>query len=165
MPNVRSAPHAFLWNDSCEEMNKCLFTPDRESMTEQTDITKVQLSKPMHFTGLLIGLRVSGYLEKQKCFTDNSITKAHPNTGDSSQSRKPEAHCTTCSHLDRLESVLSKWLSWSEPLLGSSIYPVQQSVYLYQWASSSGHGSPRRVSVREMEWSGMHFLFVETGSQ
>lgn len=65
-----SAPHDFLWNDSWEEMSKCLFTPEREPMTDRTDTTKVQLGIPMRSTGLLTGLGVRGYLEKQKCFTE-----------------------------------------------------------------------------------------------
>lgn len=37
----------------------------------------------------------------------------------SCKSWEPETPCTVCSLLNRLESVLSSWLSWSEPLLGS----------------------------------------------
>jgi hypothetical protein len=45
------------------------------------------------------------------------ITKAHLSMGDSLQSWEPGAHYRK---LNRLESVLPKWLSWSKPLPGSS---------------------------------------------
>ena len=71
--------------------------------------------------GFLTGISVRGYLQEQKWLKDSCITKAHPSMGDSSQSWEPGAHCTACRQLNRLESVLSRCLSWSK-LLPDSWY-------------------------------------------
>lgn len=49
-----------------------------------------------------------------------SITKAHPNTGGSSQSWEPGTHWTACGQLHRLDSGLCRCLSGSKALPGSS---------------------------------------------
>lgn len=49
----------------------------------------------------------------------NFITKAYHNVGDSSQSCEPGTLCTTCWHLNRLESIYSRCQNRSKPLPGS----------------------------------------------
>ena len=76
------------------------------------DTTKVQPGEPMSFIGVTYGNRVRGYLQEQKWLKGSSITKAHPGwvTAHKSWDGAP---CTTCNQLNRLDSVLSRCLSWS----------------------------------------------------
>ena len=50
---------------------------------------------------------------------NSCITKAHTSTGANLQSWESGAHHTACRQLNRLESVLSRFFSWSKPLPGS----------------------------------------------
>ena len=78
---------------------------------------RINLFSIKMYKRLLTGVRDTGLT-----YRDINCPKA-PIIGDGLQ--KMETWCSLHSlqgarHLDRLESVLSKWLSWSEPLLGSS---------------------------------------------
>lgn len=55
-------------------------------MTDKnTDTTKVQSGVQYVLLGLLTGMRVRGYLQRQKQLKSSAITKAHLKTGDCSQ--------------------------------------------------------------------------------
>lgn len=46
----------------------------------------------MNLLGLLTGIRMRGYLQKQKWLKDNCVTNAHPSMGDSSQNLANPGH-------------------------------------------------------------------------
>lgn len=100
----------------------------------KADITKVQLGDPMTFSEIIKRVWVKGNLQKQKWLQDSCITKAHPGMGDSSQNREPGAHRTAFRHLSRLESALSRRLSWCEALLNS--WMVSASCRQLVWTQS-----------------------------
>lgn len=104
-----------------ETRNTCLLTPDRKKLMidQSTEISKVQCAEPMSFIEVT-GIWVKGYLQEHKWLKDSYFTKFHPCLGDSSPNWDPGAHQTDCRKLNRLESILSRHLSWSKPLLGSS---------------------------------------------
>jgi len=82
---------------------------------------------------LLAGVWVMGSLQAQKWFKDTW---------------EPRLHCTACRKLNRLENILSRRLSWSKPLPGSStgfcFFPAVGLVswvfaaawFIWQWLSA-----------------------------
>lgn len=102
---------------------KHLLTPQiGNSMTNQSkDTSKVQLGELIIFIGIK-EIWVMGYLNKsrndlKKCQTHHQ--KSTPVWVAAHKSWNPRAYCMTGKQLDRLESVSSKQLSLSGPLLGS----------------------------------------------
>ena len=85
-----------------------LFTPDREPTTDQS----MNTNKPMSFIGVT-------YRGRYKSKTIAS-PKTTPAWGTAHKSWEPGVHCTIYRQLNRLESVLSKWLHCSEALPSSS---------------------------------------------
>lgn len=105
------------WGDT----NKWLLTPDRELTTNQ-NMDKHQ--SPTWWTNEFYW----GYLQEHRW----RVTHRSRNVSKTAASLKPTpawvtaqkcwepgAYCTGCRQLNRMESVLSWWLSWSEPLPGT----------------------------------------------
>jgi hypothetical protein len=92
------------------DMHTCLLNQDREPLRDQsTDATKVQLGEPVIFIGVTYRSR-NGETAGSPQPTPAWVT-AH-------KSWEPGAYCIACK-LDRLESVGSRYFSWSKPLPGS----------------------------------------------
>lgn len=89
--------------------------------------------------GFLTGMGVRSYLQEQKLFKKGCITKDHPNMHDRSQSYKLGTLFPVCRQLKKLESALSRYLSWSKPLLG---------------------GLPGFFLLLSGNWSGLRVFFV-----
>jgi hypothetical protein len=91
-----------------EDMIKYL-TSDREPMADQSMSTaKVHLDEPMSFIG-------AAYQSRNDSKTA-ALAKPAPTWVPAHKSWSPGTHCPGCRHLNRLEGVFSKWLSWSVPL-------------------------------------------------
>lgn len=83
-------------------------------MDQSTDITKVQLGEPMSLLVILGGMWM-------RCRNNSKTTaKPTPEWVTAHKSREPGAHFTACRQFSSLESFLSRCLSWSELLPGSS---------------------------------------------
>lgn len=100
---------------SGEMQHTWLLIPVRELMTDENAGT-TNLVDQWVLLELLIGIWMRGYLEEWKLPKGRCNTKGYPSTGNSLQSWEPGASCTACRHLNRLESVLPRWLSWSKSL-------------------------------------------------
>lgn len=107
---------------SGEAQYKCPLTPNRQPMADQSkDNIKVKVGEPVSFTGVMSEGYVWGVTYR---------TRSDPRTAASPKPTQPwmmpykswetEAYCTAGRQLNCLENVLSKWHSWSTPLLRSS---------------------------------------------
>jgi hypothetical protein len=78
-------------------MDKYTFTPDKESMTDQSKNRKkkVKFDEPISFIGVtntVSPMWVRGNLQEQKWFKDRCITNTHPSIGKFMKARNLE--CT-----------------------------------------------------------------------
>lgn len=112
--------YCVVWHYFWGVMNKCPLTSDRDPKTDQsTNLTKVQLGDQWLLLALLTFLwEIPGraYLQEQKWLKNTCLTKPLSRMGDNSQSWEPVAHCSACT---RLQSVLPKKFSQSEPSPGN----------------------------------------------
>lgn len=132
-------------------------TPDREPTRDQsTNTTEVWLYQPMSFVWTYRNMDegLLGYLQEQKCLKD-SITKAHPIISGSSQKLGAWIILHSFRLFNRLDSVLSKWLGWSKPLLAIFI-----GFCFFQAASQSS-----RIFAVWLVWGGQTQTFIAFSGQ
>ena len=115
---------------SVETQHNHLLAPDRDSTTDCTGTTEVQLGKPMSFIGITYRNVGEGYLQ------DSCITKAHNSMMTAHGSWELEAHYRAYSQLNRLESVLSEKV-WSKSLHSSLVGLVSASPRQLVWSQDS----------------------------
>ena len=143
---------------SLERYNTHLQTPDREPTKDKsTDTTQVHFGKHYFITVAFRNIDWEGVTYRSRNDSDCCISKTHSSTAHT-QSWERGAGCTACRQLNRLESVLSRFLSWSEPLLPG----IWAGVFFFQaaglvWESSLQLGSalPREtLSFYYLPWQG-----------
>lgn len=90
-----------LWHHSWGDVNTCLLVPDRELTTDEH-------GEPMSFVSNLKGYGW-GIIHRSRNNSDNFITKSPHKLAwvMAHKSWRPEAHCTSCGLLSRLESIAS----------------------------------------------------------
>lgn len=89
-------------------------------ITSKREKQWVQIPPKSNFVTTGFYVRVWEVAYRSRDESDICIAKAQPGTGDSLQNWEPRTHCPTCRQLNNLRNVLSRWLSWSTPLQGSS---------------------------------------------
>lgn len=113
----------FSWGD--QHTQTCLFTPDWEPTTDQsTTASKFNLTNQRVVLGLLLGVS-EGLLTEVKTVLWQLHHQSLPQREWWLKKAGNLEHSTHTGwrQLNRLESVLSWWLSWSEPLPSTSADP------------------------------------------
>lgn len=118
------------WHYSRRDMNKPLLTQDMEPMTDQnTDTIKVQIGEPVILLWLLTGMWVENFFNRRRnvCKTVE-LPKPHPSINDSSWNLETwsilrnflAALGLNLFQVAQLIFASSRWILWSDPLLGES---------------------------------------------
>lgn len=117
----------------------CVYT-EREPMIHGYH----QLGEPMNFTRVTYRSRND---------SDRCITKAHPQAWMTShKSGKPGTGCIACQQCNRLEGIISSWLIWPEPLLGSSAEAARLVSSLGGGGRSCAHLKIFAARLMKSEW-------------